>query len=101
MKKKVLVALALLVTILSANAQDVVVSNAEAKKDTAWKFGGFFGLNLAQTSLSNWQGGGQDNIAFSGLLNVEAVYKKKKSEWINRFDGQYGIVCLLYTSRCV
>lgn len=67
----------------------------ESKKDTSyWHKNGFFGLNLAQTSMNNWQGGGQDNIAFSGLLNAELQYKKGKSEWVNRFDGQYGIIKL-------
>lgn len=70
-------------------------SQTESKKDTSyWHKNGFFGLNLAQTSMNNWQGGGQDNIAFSGLLNAELQYKKGKSEWVNRFDGQYGIVKL-------
>lgn len=68
------------------NAQD-------AKKDTSyWKTSGFFGLNLSQTSVSNWTGGGGDNIAFTGLVNIDANYKKAKVEWANRFDGQYGIV---------
>lgn len=83
---KKLVALFLLVS-LGMQAQ------TEAKKDTSyWKKTGFFGLNLAQTSVSNWTGGGENNIAFSGLLNLEANYKKDKHEWVNRFDGQYGIV---------
>lgn len=70
-----------------------LLAQTEIKKDTTyWHKNGFFGLNLAQTSLSNWQGGGQDNIAFSGLLNAELQYKKNKSEWVNRIDGQYGVV---------
>jgi hypothetical protein len=70
-----------------------LIAQETVKKDTSyWKKAGFFGLNLAQTSLSNWQGGGQDNIAFSSILNAEANYKKDKLEWSNKFDGQYGIV---------
>ncbi len=76
-----------------------LISNAQnpakvAVKDTSWKTAGFIGLNLAQTSLSNWQGGGQDNIAFSSIVNFEANYKKNKIEWGNKFDGQYGIIRL-------
>lgn len=85
--KKIIVIL--LLASINAFAQN------DAKKDTSyWHKNGFFGLNLAQTSMNNWQGGGQDNIAFSGLLNAELQYKKGKSEWVNRFDGQYGIVKL-------
>ena len=85
--KKIIVIL--LLASINAFAQN------DTKKDTSyWHKNGFFGLNLAQTSMNNWQGGGQDNIAFSGLLNAELQYKKGKSEWVNRFDGQYGIVKL-------
>ena len=77
--------------IFSLNA----VAQTEAKKDTSyWHLKGFVGLNLSQTSASNWQGGAQDNIAFSGLLNLELNYKKDKNEWVNRFDGSYGIMRL-------
>jgi hypothetical protein len=72
------------------NAQDPM---SNVLKDTSyWTRSGFFGVNIAQTSMSNWQGGGQDNIAFSSILNAEANYKKNKIEWTNKFDGQYGIV---------
>ncbi len=77
--------------ILSLN----MMAQTEAKKDTSyWHLNGFFGLNLSQTSASNWQGGAQDNIAFAGLLNFELNYKKDKHEWVNRFDGSYGIMRL-------
>ncbi len=62
------------------------------KKDTSWKTSGFFGLNFSQTSLSNWQGGGQDNIAGNAILNLQADYKKGKIEWVNKLDAQYGII---------
>jgi len=85
--KNILVALCLVLSI-SFQAQETIV-----KKDTSyWKKSGLFGLNLAQTAVSNWTGGGENNIAFSGLINIDANYKKGKVEWANRFDGQYGIV---------
>ena len=61
-------------------------------KDTSWKTVGFFGLNASQTSMSNWQGGGQDNVALNTIFNVEAVYKKGKTTWSNKLDAQYGII---------
>jgi hypothetical protein len=65
----------------------------ETKKDTSyWKRQGFFGLNFSQTALNNWQGGGQDNITFGGILNFEANYKKGKHEWNNKLDMQYGLI---------
>ena len=61
-------------------------------KDTSWKTSGFFGVNFSQTALSNWQGGGQDNIAGNAILNLQAFYKKGKVEWVNKLDAQYGII---------
>jgi len=68
-------------------AQDAV-----APKDTSWKTAGFLGITASQTSLRHWQGGGQNNISVTGILNVEAVYKKGKSTWLNKLDGQYGLI---------
>ncbi len=63
-----------------------------AKKDTSWKTSGFFGLNFSATALNDWQGGGQNNIAGNAILNLQAVYKKGKVEWMNKLDAQYGVL---------
>lgn len=68
-------------------AQDSV-----APKDTSWKTAGFLGITASQTSLKHWQGGGQNNISVTGILNVEAVYKKGKHTWLNKLDCQYGLI---------
>lgn len=71
------------------NAQDSIRPQT---RDTSWKFSGFFGLNASQTTLSNWQGGGQNNVAINGILNFQAVYKRDAfEEWTNKIDAQYGI----------
>ncbi len=58
-----------------------------------WKKGGLFTLNLAQGSLTNWQGGG-DKSSFSAVAfaNLFAYYKKGKNAWDNTLDLGYGIV---------
>lgn len=61
-------------------------------KDTCWKTAGFIGLNASQTAMSNWQGGGQDNVALNAIFNGEIVYKKDKVIWLNKLDAQYGII---------
>ncbi|MCA0429946.1 MAG: DUF3078 domain-containing protein [Bacteroidetes bacterium] len=87
MKKIIFYLSTLLLISTLSNAQDTI------KKDTTyWKKSGFFGLNVSQTALSNWQGGGQDNVAANAIINAEAVYKKAKVTWTNKFDGQYGII---------
>jgi hypothetical protein len=62
-------------------------------KDTSWKISGIIGLSASQTFLSDWQGGGQNNIALNGVFNFEAVYKRDQFEqWTNKLDAQYGII---------
>jgi hypothetical protein len=78
---------------LAGNLFSQSTETPTAKKDTAWKTSGFFGLNISQTQLSNWQGGGQANTALNGILNYEAVWTGKNHEvWTTKFDGQYGIL---------
>jgi len=86
---------------LQSAAQDPLVlqpiqkdSTTTEKKDTSWKVSGFFGINASQTSLSNWQGGGQNATAINSILNMQAIYKKNKQEWTNKLDAQYGIAKL-------
>ena len=60
-------------------------------KDTTWKSSGFFGVNASQTTLSDWQGGGQNNVALGSILNLDILYKPDKYEqWHNKLDAQYG-----------
>lgn len=86
--KKIFTVIAIIIA-TTLTAQDSIPA---AKKDTSWKVSGYFGLNFSQTSLSNWQGGGQDNIAGNAILNIQAIYKKGKSEWLNKLDAQYGLI---------
>jgi hypothetical protein len=88
---------------LSALAQDNAIkalqddSNKKLEEDTAhkqgWKTGGLFTLNVAQGSLSNWQGGGDKN-SFSavGFLNLFGVLKDGKNLWQNTLDLGYGYI---------
>jgi hypothetical protein len=57
-----------------------------------WKKGGIIGLNLAQTSLTNWAAGGQESYAVNGIISVFAHYKKGKNAWDNSLDVGYGVL---------
>ncbi|MGE0566763.1 MAG: DUF3078 domain-containing protein [Bacteroidia bacterium] len=87
MKKITILLLFFNATIFAQDSSAIVT-----KKDTSWKVTGFFGLNASQTAMHNWQGGGQDNVAINGILNIEANYKKGKLQWTNKLDAQYGII---------
>lgn len=84
-------------------AQDEKVKELQTETDkkfeddtahiSGWKKGGLFTLNVAQGSLSNWQGGGDKN-SFSaiGFLNLFAVLKEGRNLWNNTVDIGYGYI---------
>jgi hypothetical protein len=57
-----------------------------------WRKGAVIGINLAQTSLTNWAAGGENSIAANGIFSVFANYKKGKNAWDNSLDLGYGIL---------
>jgi len=61
-----------------------------ANTDTSgknWKLGGTYGVNLSQSSLSNWAAGGDNfSLAINSALNLFAAYKKNKHSWDNSVD---------------
>ena len=102
MKSKALISILLFVCISAAGQDNTVKalqedSNKKSEEDTAhkegWKKGGLFTLNVAQGSLSNWQGGGDKN-SFSavGFLNLFAVLREGKNLWHNTLDLGYGYI---------
>ena len=58
-------------TSISLQAQTVTV------KDTSWKKGGFFAINLSQTQYNNWAGGGENSLEINGMFNAFYNYKVK------------------------
>lgn len=80
----------LLCSTIAVKGQDTV---PPIIKDTTWKMSGFFGVNASQTALSDWQGGGQDNIGLGSILNVDIIYKPDEFEqWQNKLDAQFGVI---------
>lgn len=55
-----------------------------------WDYGGKFGLNISQVSLSNWSAGGQSSMAITGTLALQASYKQGNGLFENFFDIAYG-----------
>ena len=74
-------------------AQDAADSSAteESAPEPNWKKGAILGLNFSQTYLDNWQGGGQNAINGTVILNGFLNYKKGKLSWENSFDAAYGL----------
>lgn len=64
---------------------------AEVKKDTLWTKKGVIAILGSQSSFSQWQAGGANNVAINGSLNYDINYKKADWVWDNKFIASYGI----------
>ena len=86
----------LLLVALNTKAQvteaDIILRNQNADTTLGWKSGGVFGLNLSQTSLTNWAAGGQNSFATNGILSLFANHKGTNSSWVNSLDIGYGVI---------
>lgn len=58
--------------------------------DTTWQFGGLVGLNLSQSTYSNWAAGGENSLSYTALFNAFSIYTKDKSRWSSTLDLAYG-----------
>lgn len=75
------IALACAVT-LSATAQEGKTSN--------WTLKNVGGINLSQTSLTNWAAGGENSVAWHIYFNGSANYKKNLWSWDNALVADFG-----------
>lgn len=87
----------LLLGILNSTYGQVIEAEKTLKTQSSdttkgWRKGAVIGLNLAQTSLTNWAAGGENTIATNGIVSVFANYKKGKNAWDNSLDLGYGIL---------
>lgn len=57
-----------------------------------WKKNALIGLNLSQSSYSNWTAGGENSVSATALFSGQINYKKGKSTWDNSLDMAYGKV---------
>lgn len=71
-----------------ANKIDQTGRKFDSTKD--WNKGGSLSLNVAQTSLGNWSGGGTDALSANAFVNLYANYLKGKNSWNNNLNVQYG-----------
>lgn len=53
------------------------------QKEPNWKAKSTFGLNMTQSSFTNWNAGGRNNISGIAFVNAQANYKKNNVRWAN------------------
>ncbi len=97
MKLKPIITIILLLSFFYPSFGQITDAEKTLKTQSAdttkgWKKGAVIGLNLSQTSLTNWAAGGQSSKAVTGLFSVFANYKKGKNAWDNSLDIGYGIL---------
>ncbi|MCX8112169.1 MAG: DUF3078 domain-containing protein [Bacteroidia bacterium] len=65
-----------------------------AQEDTvrAWKVEGLFGLQAAQTALSNWQAGGQNQTGLGTQHRLSITRTYLRHTWNLEYTGQYGVL---------
>lgn len=67
-------------------AQEIIV-----KTDSTWVMKGNIAVLGSQSSFSQWQAGGSNNLAVNGSLNYDINYKKNDWVWDNKLIASYGI----------
>ncbi|MBP6184386.1 MAG: DUF3078 domain-containing protein [Saprospiraceae bacterium] len=81
--------------LLTAQADDKRLKEIQeaAKKDAdGWVIGGGLGLDFAQLAMFNPRVGSGDNrIAFGGLGNIFANYKRGRKEWVSNISLQEAV----------
>ena len=81
MKKVLLTAMALFFA---------MVLFAQDEQPQGWTHKGNFGINLGQSSYTNWAAGGQNSLTAQGLFNYEIHYLKNKFKWDNTLNMSLG-----------
>lgn len=60
-------------------------------EDGKWKLSGVTGVNLAQTTLSNWAAGGENSFSGNAYLNGSLLRKSGNWLWQNTLVMEYGV----------
>ena len=78
-------------SLLALTVGQVAAQTDSAPTETSsWKISGVSGLNLSQTSLTNWAAGGENSVAWNLYLNATANYKKDSWSWDNALITDFG-----------
>lgn len=67
---------------------------AQDTETNGWTKSGSIGVNLSQTSLSNWSAGGNSSVSGLSYFNMGVNYMHNNWLWQNAGNFEYGIVSL-------
>jgi hypothetical protein len=72
-------------------AMGMMAQEAEAPKESPWKFDGTVGLNAAATGLVNWAAGGKNNVNGIAYAKLHLLYHADAIAWETNFDTDFGM----------
>ena len=72
--------------------QQATLEEDENPLDTLKQFNGTLGLNLSQTALQNWAGGGESSVAFTALCNLGETRERGPRSTAWGFDAALGLL---------
>jgi hypothetical protein len=70
----------------------LMAQKLEESDSTFWDFGGTLGLNLNQSSFTNWASGGQNAVSTAGIVSLYAKQRGKRSSWDTSLDLAFGLL---------
>lgn len=59
---------------------------------TRWAFDMAGGINMAQTSLTNWAAGGESSVSGNARLTMNLAYRKGGHKWETKLNTEYGLL---------
>lgn len=90
MKKVLFTALALSLSIVSFAQEQQQQPQKPEKPSNGWSHKGVFGINLSQSSYTNWASGGQSSINGLGIIDYELHYMSEKFTWNTELNASLG-----------
>ena len=67
-----------------------IATFAQDEQPQGWTHKGNIGINLGQSSYTNWAAGGQNSLSGQAILNYEIHYLKDKFKWDNTLNTSLG-----------
>jgi hypothetical protein len=61
-------------------------------KPKYWTLKGMAGLNMAQTTLTNWSAGGENSISGNAVANLNLLFSKSGHNWESGLQTEYGMM---------
>lgn len=78
-------------TLFALLSVGMFAQEADAPKESAWKFDGSLGVNAAATGNFNWTSGGKNSVTGFVYAKLHLLYHKDAMAWETNFDTDFGL----------